>query len=93
MKKDELTIEEQIIFKALVEARSIQDYLWGRLNSVFAEMNVANFTKLFQKRVDKISILNASNPHAKVELKKRLLQQAALSILALRVLDEQEKTN
>lgn len=86
-----LTKEEELIYKALIEARSIQDYLWGKLNSVFLTMDVAHFTKLFQKRVDKISSLNVEHPHAKVELKKRLLQQAALSILALRVLDEHEK--
>lgn len=45
---------------------------------------------VFQKRVDKIANINFEHPHYKVELRKRVLQQAALSIAALNLLDSEK---
>jgi hypothetical protein len=42
---------------------------------------------LLQKRVDKITLIDMSQPSAFVELRKRVLQQATLSIQLLKVLD------
>lgn len=85
-----LTEKEQIIFDAIVAGRTVQDFLWGEL-SLSKENYLENredWTRVFQKRVDKISHIDFTHPSAKVELRKRLLQQAALSIQAIEVLDK-----
>lgn len=85
-----LTGEEQIIFDALLQSREIQEYIWQELSlskKPFIE-NQATWIDVFQKRVYKIAQIDASHPSYKVELRKRILQQAALSICALKVLDK-----
>jgi len=42
---------------------------------------------MFKKRIVKIDDIDSSNPHAKIELKKRVLQNAALCIALLNVID------
>ena len=46
---------------------------------------------MFTKRISKIEDTNPKNPHALVELKKRLLQNAALSIALLTIIDKNKK--
>ncbi|MFH1984142.1 MAG: hypothetical protein ABIL58_20065 [Pseudomonadota bacterium] len=48
---------------------------------------------MFRKRAKKLDDINPENPHAIVELRKRLLQNAALSIALLGVLDADEMPN
>lgn len=90
MTKEQLTLEEELILKSLKEARNIQDYLWNRINGYYLNFCLPDWVEMFDKRVDKIKKINPEHPHAKVELKKIILQQAALSILALRAIDEME---
>lgn len=49
--------------------------------------------KAFQKRIDKITVINIEYINYKVELRKRILQQAALSIAALQILDKDIKND
>lgn len=44
---------------------------------------------MFRKRIQKIDDIDINNPHAKIEMRKRLVQNAALSIALLRIIDEE----
>jgi hypothetical protein len=83
-KPDLLSPEETEIRQALVSARTIQEFLWGELNG---KWDLEEWRRMFRKRVAKIDEINPLNPHAKIELKKRLLQNAALSIAMLHLLN------
>ena len=80
--------DEARLADALLVARRVQDFIWGDLaeggDLVFDQ---AAWTAMFQKRVDAIESLDVDHPSAVVELRKRVLQQAALSVRALVVLD------
>lgn len=82
--------EEKIIFQAVLKARYIQDYLWKDRSYTKKSYidNHKNWLKAFQKRVDKIALIQFDNDSYIIELRKRLLQQAALSIAALGLLDK-----
>lgn len=83
--------EEKIIVEAIMHAREIQEYIWQELSYHNKEFlpNLEVWHQIFQKRVDKIKAIDASHWNAKVELRKRLLQQAALSILALKLIEDE----
>lgn len=90
----DLTKDEQLILEAMFNGRRIQEYLWQELSlSMEERYDPAQWKKVFQKRIDKIEQLDMSNPMAKVELRKRILQQATLSIIALKVLDREMAEN
>lgn len=83
--------EEKKIAEAIMHAREIQEYIWQELSyhgKPFTP-NIETWHQIFQKRVDKIKAIDVSHPTAKVELRKRLLQQAALSILALKLIEDE----
>ena len=82
--------QEKLIQEAIIAGRAVQDYLWGELSLTKDNylQNRDEWARVFQKRVDKISHIDFTHPSAKVELRKRLLQQASLSIQALQVLDK-----
>jgi len=84
------TEEEKLIFDAIVAGRKVQDFLWGELSLTKApyHLNKNIWTDVFQKRVNKIDQINFEHPSAVIELRKRLLQQATLSIQAMMVLDK-----
>lgn len=86
-----LTPEEQIIFEVIVAAREVQDFLWQDMSLQYQDFqnSFQIWLDVFQKRVVKISQIDFNNPSAKVELRKRILQQAALSIQALKVLSNE----
>lgn len=44
---------------------------------------------MFRKRIKKIEDIDSSKPHHMVEMKKRLLQNAALSIALLDILNKE----
>lgn len=84
-----LTKQERIIFNALIQSRFVQEYIWGRLSQgEDGKYNIQAWLHIFQKRLDKVAEIRQDHPSAQVELRKRVLQQAALSIRALEVLDE-----
>lgn len=89
MIKDELNQTEQIVLQAIHDGRGVQKFLWKELSLTHYpyEVNADIWAAVFQKRVDKIKQINFNHPNASVELRKRLLQQATLSIQALLVLD------
>lgn len=85
----EFTKDEQLIAESLLDARKVQEYIWEEISFVHDEFDPEIWRYVFQKRVDRISNIDPKHPYYKVELRKRVLQQAALSICALRVLDSQ----
>ncbi len=71
---------------AIKQAREIQEFIWGEQSVGREEFDKEVWRGLFQKRVDAITNLDLTKKGAIVILRKRLLQQAALSIKALEVL-------
>ncbi len=81
--------EEQKIFEAIVSARTVQNFIWGEHGFYMDSFwDHGNWIEVFQKRVDRIAELDLNYPSWKIELRKRLLQQAALSIQALQLIDK-----
>lgn len=78
-----LSIEERYLKAAIIAARKIQTFLWGVANGSWG---LEEWRRMFIKRYKKIEAIDPKNPHAIVELKKRLLQNAALSIALLAIL-------
>jgi len=83
-KQPEFTNEEQYLFDAIISARKIQEFLWGEYNS---QWDLEEWKRMFKKRIVKIDDIDPDNPHAKIELKKRILQNAALCIALLNMVD------
>ena len=83
---DALATDEKYLYDAIIAARKVQDFLWGFAND--GNWDLEEWRRVFRKRMIKIDDIDPSNPHAIVELKKRLLQNAALSIKLLAVLDD-----
>ena len=42
---------------------------------------------MFRKRIQKIDDIDVNNPHAIIEMRKRLMQNAALSVALMKILD------
>lgn len=82
--KSSLAKEEQYLYSAVVAAREIQEFLWGEFNDAW---NLEEWRRMFRKRLSKIEDIDIANPHAKIEFKKRILQNAALCIALLNVID------
>lgn len=78
--------EEQQLAEAIVAARKMQEFLWGEYNG---QWNIEEWRSMFRKRIQKIDDIDVNNPHAKIEMRKRLVQNAALSIALLRIIDEE----
>lgn len=76
---------ELYIANAIKAARDVQDFLWGHHN---ARWGIDEWKLMFKKRLHKIDDIDPKNPHAVVELRKRLLQNAALSIALLQRIDD-----
>lgn len=76
--------EEQYLIECVIAARKVQDFLWGEYNK---QWDLEEWKRMFKKRIVKIDEIESSNPHAKIELKKRLLQNAALCIALLNIID------
>lgn len=83
--KDEITREEAIILDVIQSARNLEEYLWGQHNPGWG---LEEWRRMFRKREGKIEEINSTNPHWKIELRKRLMQNAALSVAMMRLLDE-----
>jgi hypothetical protein len=80
-------LEEVHIIEAIKSARKVQEFLWGEYND---KWDLEEWKRMFTKRICKINDIDPKNPHAKIELKKRLLQNAALCVAMLALMDEQE---
>jgi hypothetical protein len=77
--------EYQIIANSIVSARIVENLLWGELND---NWGLEEWKRMFRKRNLKIDDIKVDNPHWKIELKKRLLQNAALSVALIKLLDD-----
>jgi len=82
-----MTTEDKIIYEAIKSARKIQTFLWGQSDGSWG---LKAWREMLRKRIDKIDQIDPSGPHAIVEMRKRLLQNAALSIALLDILEGQE---
>ena len=78
-----LSMEEQFLAESIIAARKIQTMLWGEANGSWG---LEEWRRMFVKRFNKIDMIDPKNPHAIVELKKRLMQNAALSIALMAIL-------
>jgi hypothetical protein len=86
VREEHIEAEEVIIKDALIAARKVQTFLWGEANG---QWGLEEWRRMFRKRVAKMEEITEDRPHAHVELKKRLLQTAALSIALIRIIDEE----
>jgi hypothetical protein len=84
---EKLSSEEKILFDAIISARKIQTFLWGKHNKCWS---LEEWRRMFRKRVKKIDDIKIDNPHWKIEMKKRLLQNSALSIALIDAIDKQD---
>ena len=80
--------EDSTIYEVIKSARIIQDFLWGKCNGAWG---LEEWRRMFRKRIVKIDNIKADNPHARVELRKRLLQNAALSVALIELIDSGAK--
>ncbi len=79
--------EKQTIAEVIEAARIIQEFLWSKMNR---DIGLEEFKRMFRKRLEKVDAIDMSNPHWKVELKKRLLQTAAISVNLINKIDNGE---
>ena len=86
-KENDMKTEEQTIIETIRAARTIQEFLWGGMN---AEIGLEEFKRMFRKRIAKLEEIEMSNPHWRVELKKRLLQTAAIAVNLITKIDNDQ---
>jgi hypothetical protein len=82
---EQLSEEEKIILEVIESARVLEEFLWGEHNS---NWGLEEWKRMFNKRSVKFNDINPSNPHWQIEARKRLLQNAALSVAMIRLLNE-----
>ena len=79
----------QHIGDVLFAARQVQEFLWGDVEEPGYDFDL--WKEILSKRFRKIEELDVNNHHAVTELRKRLLQTAAISVAWLVALDKEEK--
>lgn len=84
---ENLNEEEKYLYEAIMCARKIQEFLWGEYNG---EWGLEEWKRMFRKRIVKIDDIDSTNPHGVVELRKRILQNTALGIALLKMIDNPE---
>lgn len=72
-----------LIADAINVARKVQEFIWGGCYPALRPYDAEGWRRLFQKRVDCIGEVDLTRHGGLAALRKRLLQQAALSIKAL----------
>ena len=78
------TDEEEQIKQVIIASRKLEEYLWGEYNG---QWNIEEWRRMFRKRIQKIDDIDINNPHAIIEMRKRLMQNAALSVALMKILD------
>ena len=78
------TDEEEQIREVIIASRRLEEYLWGEYNG---KWNIEEWRRMFRKRIQKIDDIDVNNPHAIIEMRKRVMQNAALSIALMKILD------
>ncbi len=76
--------EEKQIKEVIIASRRLEEYLWGEFNG---QWNIEEWRRMFRKRIKKIDDIDVNNPHAIIEMRKRLMQNAALSVALMKILD------
>ncbi len=76
---------DSYIIESVRAARIVQNFLWGKYDDSW---DLEEWRRMFRKRNQKIDDIDPKKPHALIELRKRLLQNAALSIALLERLDK-----
>ena len=84
MNNTAFTDEEEQIREVIIASRKLEEYLWGEYNG---QWNIEEWRRMFRKRIQKIDDIDVNNPHAIIEMRKRLMQNAALSIALMKILD------
>ena len=87
---ERMTSEEQNIAEVITAARTVQDFLWDGMNE---QCGLEEFRRMFRKRVAKLEEIRMDNPHWRVELKKRLLQTAAIAVNLITRIDNGQVTH
>jgi hypothetical protein len=82
-------VESYIIFMAIKNARYIQDFLWGKKKLGYPDFEEMKL--IIRKRIHKIEMINPKHHNAVVELRKRLLQNAAVSVAFLALIKDEER--
>jgi hypothetical protein len=77
----------RLVGEAVCAARLVREFIWGEDSRIHLPFDAEAWGRLFQKRVDAIAAVDIGNREGRAELRKRLLQQAALSIKALVVIN------
>ncbi len=67
-------------FRIIRAARKLEEFLWGVYNE---KWSFEEWKRMIVKRAHKIVKIDTDNPHWKIELAKRLLQNACVSISLL----------
>ncbi len=80
-----LTAEEEQIKEVIIASRKLEEYLWREYNG---QWNIEEWRRMFRKRIQKIDDIDVNNPHAIIEMRKRLMQNAALSVALMKILDD-----
>ena len=65
-----LTDEEEQIKEVIIAARTCEEFLWGDYNG---QWNIEEWRRMFRKRIQKIDDIDVNNPHAIIEMRKRLV--------------------
>jgi hypothetical protein len=78
-----LTSEERETFEVILAARKVQESLWGEQNK---NWGLEEYRRMFEKRWQKIEAISPKNPYGIIELRKRLLQNAAIAIALMTTL-------
>lgn len=84
MNKKIFTDEEEQIKEVIIASRKLEEYLWGEYNG---QWNIEEWRRMFRKRIQKIDDIDVNNPHAIIEMRKRVMQNAALSVALMKILD------
>lgn len=80
----EFTLEEARIVEVIMAARTVQSFLWGPADGTW---DFAKWLQIIHKRIEKLDGLDRGHTSAAVEVRKRLLQLAALSVALMGILE------
>lgn len=82
-----------LIADAIHVARQVQEFIWADCYPSLRPYDAEGWRRLFQKRVDCIAEVDLTRHGGLASLRKRLLQQAALSIKALALVNRWAKVH
>jgi hypothetical protein len=81
----ELSSEEQVTYDVILAARKVQNYLFGKPDGCYGW---EEWRRMFRKRLVKLDNIDESKQSANIEVRKRLLQTAALAVAFIHLIDK-----